>query len=120
MSIICKVPCISAASFFTISLYFLSIRTQFIQTKKEMLKKILFFASALAGLFLAASCQQENLEPVVQGGVTYEISLPEALQTKGEGGHATYDLYYEVYKTVDPAKLADSQTQPLFKDNVTI
>ena len=82
------------------------------------MKKILFFASALAGLFLAASCQQENLEPVVQGGVTYEISIPEALQTKGEGGHATYDLYYEVYKTVDPAKLADSQTQPLFKDNV--
>ena len=80
------------------------------------MKKILFFASALAGLFLAASCQQENLEPVVQGGVTYEISLPEALQTKGEGGHATYDLYYEVYKTLAP----DSSTQPLFKDKDTM
>ena len=70
------------------------------------MKKILLFVSALAGLFLAASCQQENLEPEVKGGVTYEISLPTAPQTKGEGGYTTYDLHYEVYKTADADALA--------------
>ena len=69
------------------------------------MKKILFFASALAGLFLAGSCQQENLEPVADGGVTYTITLPEAVQTKGESGYSEYDLYYEVYKTVDAEEL---------------
>ena len=69
------------------------------------MKKILFFASALAGLFLAGSCQQESLEPVADGGVTYTITLPEAVQTKGESGYSEYDLYYEVYKTVDADEL---------------
>ena len=69
------------------------------------MKKILFFASVLAGLFLAASCQQENLEPVADGGVTYTITLPEAVQTKGASGYSDYDLYYEVYKTVDADEL---------------
>ena len=62
------------------------------------MKKILLFASALAGLFLAGSCQRENLEPAAQGGVTYEISLPTGPQTKGEGGYEVYDLHYEVYR----------------------
>ena len=62
------------------------------------MKKILLFASALAGLFLAGSCQRENLEPAAQGGVTYEISLPAGPQTKGEGGYEVYDLHYEVYR----------------------
>ncbi len=72
------------------------------------MKKILLFA--FAGLFLAASCQQEKLEAEVTGGVTYEISLPIAPQTKGEGGYTTYDLHYEVYKTADANALA---TAPL-------
>ena len=73
------------------------------------MKKFLFFASALAGLFLASSCQRENLEPVVNSGVTYEISLPDGPQTKGEAGYATYSLHYEVYKTAGNAKaLADT------------
>ena len=62
------------------------------------MKKILLFASALAGLFLAGSCQKENLEPAAQGGVTYEISLPGGPQTKGETGYDVYDLHYEVYR----------------------
>ena len=69
------------------------------------MKKFLFFVSALAGLFLAASCQQENLEPVVEGGVTYTISLPETVQTKGQSGYGEYDLYYEVYRTADVTEL---------------
>ena len=72
-------------------------------------KKILFFASALAGLFLAGSCQQESLEPVADGGVTYTITLPEAVQTKGASGYSEYDLYYEVYKTVDAEELKTAQ-----------
>jgi hypothetical protein len=51
--------------------------------------------------FFSASCQQENLEPVANGGVTYTITLPEAVQTKGSNGYDSYDLYYEVYKTTD-------------------
>ena len=62
------------------------------------MKKILLFASALAGLFLAGSCQKETLEPAAQGGVTYEITLPDGPQTKGEAGYELYDLHYEVYR----------------------
>ena len=71
------------------------------------MKKLLFFATALAGLFLAASCQQESLEPV-SGGVTYEITLPSAMQTKGADGYAEYALYYQVYKTADADALASA------------
>lgn len=82
------------------------------------MKKILLFASALAGLFLAGSCQKETLEPAAQGGVTYEISLPDGPQTKGEDGYKTYDLHYEVYKTVNATDLA---TAPLlFEKTVTM
>ena len=82
------------------------------------MKKILLFASALAGLFLAGSCQKETLEPAAQGGVTYEITLPDGPQTKGENGYATYDLHYEVYKTVDASELALTSTSPLFEKTV--
>ena len=68
------------------------------------MKKILLFASAFAGLFLAGSCQRESLEPEAVG-VTYTINLPEVAQTKGNSGYTEYDLYYEVYKTVDAAEL---------------
>ena len=74
------------------------------------MKKILLFASALAGLFLAGSCQKETLEPAAQGAVTYEITLPDGPQTKGEAGYDVYDLHYEVYKTANADALA---TAPL-------
>ena len=74
------------------------------------MKRILLFASAIAGLFSAASCQQEMLQPEVKGGVTYEITLPDGPQTKGEAGYGVYDLHYEVYKTANADALA---TAPL-------
>lgn len=65
------------------------------------MKKILLFASALAGLFLAASCQQENLEPVGGNTVTYTVQVPEALATKAIGDEIgmVNELVYEVYRT---------------------
>ena len=55
----------------------------------------MLFASALAGLFLAASCQQENLEPAAKGNaVTFTVEAPAALQTKAitdTGGYYTTD-----------------------------
>ena len=66
------------------------------------MKKILLFASALAGLFLAGSCQRENLEPVQQGNtVTYTVNVPDALATKGIGDDVSNvnTLHYEVYRT---------------------
>ena len=68
------------------------------------MKKILLFASALAGLFLAASCQQENLEPVMSGNtVTYTVQVADAAATKVIGNDVTAvnELVYEVYRTVD-------------------
>ena len=68
------------------------------------MKKIFFFASALAGLFFAASCQQENLEPVASTNtVTYTVQVPDAIATKALGDDvvAVNELVYEVYRTVD-------------------
>ena len=48
-------------------------------------------------------------------GVTYTITLPEAVQTKGSNGYDSYDLYYEVYKTTDAAT-----PQLLFEKKVTM
>ena len=61
----------------------------------------MLFASALAGLFLAASCQQENLEPVGKGNtVTYTVEAPGALQTKAiADGMNVNELVYEVWIT---------------------
>ena len=66
------------------------------------MKKILLFASALAGLFLAGSCQRESLEPVMSGNtVTYTVTVPDALATKGIGDDVSNvnTLHYEVYRT---------------------
>lgn len=66
------------------------------------MKKILLFASAIACLFLAGSCQRENLEPVQQGNiVTYTVTVPDALATKGIGDITSNvnTLHYEVYRT---------------------
>ena len=65
------------------------------------MKKLMLFASALAGLFLAASCQQENLEPVAgKGQVTFTIEAPAAIQTKAiADGLKVDELIYEVWIT---------------------
>ena len=81
------------------------------------MKKLILTACALATLLFSA-CQRETLEPEVKGGVTYEITLPFAPQTKGEGGYQTYDLHYEVYKTADADELATASL--LFEETVTM
>ena len=65
------------------------------------MKKILLFASALAGLFFAASCQQENLEPVQMGNaVTITVEAPGAMNTKAiADGENVNEVHYAVYKT---------------------
>ena len=65
------------------------------------MKKILLFASALAGLLLAGSCQRENLEPMESANtVTYTVQVPGALSTKAIGTDVTAvtELIYEVYR----------------------
>lgn len=67
------------------------------------MKKILFFATALAGLFLAGSCQRENLEPA-GNTVTYTVQLADAVGTKALGDEISNVnvLHYEVYRTAAP------------------
>ena len=77
------------------------------------MKKILLFASALAGLFLAG-CQRENLEPVQAGQqVTFTIEAPAALQTKAIADGLNVDeLIYEVWITKTPnAETLDGATR---------
>lgn len=82
------------------------------------MKKLFYGVAALAIGFAAASCQQEGLEPAVNGSVTYQITLPAAPQTKGENGYSSYDLHYEVYKTSDVEVLTSAQF--LFDETVTM
>ena len=65
------------------------------------MKKILLFASALAGLFLASSCQQENLEPQQMAGtVKFTVEAPGAIATKTIADGQNVDVvHYAVYKT---------------------
>ena len=65
------------------------------------MKKIYLFASAIAGLFLAASCQQENAEPMqIDNTVTITVEAPGALQTKAiADGLNVNEVHYAVYKT---------------------
>ena len=77
------------------------------------MKKILLFASALAGLFLAG-CQRENLEPVQAGQqVTFTIEAPAAMQTKAIADGLNVDeLIYEVWITKTPnAETLDGATR---------
>ena len=66
------------------------------------MKKLFFSAVALASLFFAASCQQENLEPVnASSTVTYTVQVPDVVATKALGDDVTpvNELVYEVYRT---------------------
>ena len=66
------------------------------------MKKFMLFASALAGLFLAASCQQDNLAPEqVSNTVKFTVEAPGALFTKAEiaDGTNVNEVHYAVYKT---------------------
>ena len=78
------------------------------------MKKILLFASALAGLFLAGSCQRENLEPVGGNTVTYTVQLSDAVGTKalalGDDITAVNELVYEVWRTKEEGIMEFSKT----------
>ena len=66
------------------------------------MKKLFFNAIALVSLFFAASCQQENLEPVnASNTVTYTVQVPDVVATKALGDDVTpvNELVYEVYRT---------------------
>ena len=63
------------------------------------MKKILLFASALAGLFLAGSCQKENFESA-GNTVTFTVEAPGAIATKTIADGLNVDeVHYAVYKT---------------------
>ena len=82
------------------------------------MKKLLYCAAALATLFIAGSCQRENLEPAVEGTtLTYSVQVPGALTTKAIGDQlaGTYTVHYEVYRadevevaTADPVYEGDA------------
>lgn len=66
------------------------------------MKKLIYSAAAMALAFFAASCQQENLEPVVKGNtVTYTVQVADAVATKALGDDIAdvNELVYEVYRT---------------------
>ena len=64
------------------------------------MKKILLFASALAGLFLAGSCQKEKFEVPANGTVTITVEAPGAINTKAiADGTNVNEVHYAVYKT---------------------
>ena len=84
------------------------------------MKKIILFASALAGLFLAASCQQESLEPqAAKETVTLTVQTPEVMQTKAiADGQNVDELVYEVWITNDGYGVLSSdktKTQKLYQ-----
>ena len=80
------------------------------------MKKIFLFASALAGMFLAASCQQENLETQqMPGTVKFTVEAPGAIATKTiADGLNVNEVHYEVYKNVEGVKhaLLDPTSKP--------
>ena len=88
------------------------------------MKKILLFASALAGLFLAASCQQENLEPEQMAGtVKFTVEAPGAMATKTiADGMNVDEVHYEVYKNVEGVDhaLLDPDSEPMAKGVVAM
>ena len=82
------------------------------------MKKLLYCAVALAGLFAAASCQQESLEPVQEtGAVTFTVEAPAAMQTKATiaDGTNVEHLIYEVWLTPTLGSLDGAQR--LYQNN---
>ena len=77
------------------------------------MKKILFFASALAGLLLAGSCQREELAPATEGNVvTFEVEIPEiATKAVVDDGSLIDQLVYDVYWTDASVETAPSPGQ---------
>ena len=75
------------------------------------MKKLLYSAAALSLAFFAASCQQENLEPVETGSntLTYSVQVPDAIATKANPGSVAgvTELVYEVYRINANGEIGD-------------
>ena len=66
------------------------------------MKKILLYASAIASMMLAGSCQKEVINPVSEGetSVKFAIALPDGLQTKAMSQAESTDIvYYEIWNS---------------------
>jgi len=74
------------------------------------MKKFIYSAAALVFAFFAASCQQENLEPVGGNTVTYTVQVPDALATKADGDG--FVAYYEVYRQ---GEVEDGTKSPVYE-----
>ena len=82
------------------------------------MKKILLFVSALAGMFLAGSCQRENLGPEqTRQQVTFTIEVPAPVQTKAIADGLNVDeLIYEVWITKEPKQKDLEGAKRLYQD----
>ena len=85
----------------------------------------------MALAFFSASCQQENLEPVVGNNtVTYTVQVADAVATKAIGDVVPSDmvLHYEVYRTTvkddstlgDGTRLLYHKSEPMTSNPFTI
>ncbi len=64
------------------------------------MKKLLYCAAALATVLFAASCQQEKLERVGNGTVTFTVTAPGDLNTRTiADGENVNQVHWAVYKT---------------------
>ena len=66
------------------------------------MKKFLLYASAIASMMLAGSCQKEAVETVSEGeaSVKFSIALPDGLQTKAMSKAESTDIvYYEIWNS---------------------
>ena len=77
------------------------------------MKKILLFASAVAGLFLV-SCQRESLETVGNNTVTITVEAPGAINTKAiADGTNVNEVHYAVYKNTTGEEYSIDGSGPL-------
>ena len=79
------------------------------------MKNLLYCAAALVVAFFAASCQQESLETVGNGAVTFTVSAPGGMDTKAiADGMNVNEVHYAVYKTNDNEEYSVAKgTNPL-------
>ena len=76
------------------------------------MKKIIFSIAVMVSAFFAASCQQENLEPVGGNTVTYTVQVPGAIATKSADG---FVLTYEVYRAGEVGQVDEPAARPIYE-----
>ena len=82
------------------------------------MKKILFIAAAVAGLFSAASCQKDLNSGEAKVNLT--VALPDAFQTKAIAQAETVDVvYYEVWNSDWSKQLYPVNNEALASATVT-